>query len=142
MIERVGGIRTPGDNFRLQGRRRRTNVPAPRSPHVRVWPPIVRFYDDENNLDMDEVRVPPERRKTYSPNPVFHTAETAFADRLIIEVTTVRGTVLHVSPTTEKCAVYFRISETLLLQCCNGVVSFIDFDFLDEKVNLIFVGCA
>lgn len=129
VLEHVAGIKTPGDNFRLQGgRRRRTNVPPPTDPTARVWPPIVRFYDDDNNLGVDlldtgAVRVPPEKRKTYSVNPGYYDSAAAAAAKLRVRVASVRGTFIGEFSSSCECANYFQVGESLLLQCCNGVVS-------------------
>ena len=91
IIERVGGVRTPGA-LRRDIRSTKNKVAAPRLPNVRIWPPIVRFYDDDNNLDVTSgVRVPPEQRKTYEVNVNFHDTLDAIREGLRIHCLTFKG---------------------------------------------------
>ena len=90
VVERVGGAPTAATSQQLRARRRKGGVAPPRSPHVICWPPAVRFYDDDNDLDWGQQRVPPALRKTYEANAQYHDAASAAKAKLNIEVT-VRG---------------------------------------------------
>ena len=106
VVESVGGVRTRDELLRLSARRGKSKaVPPPVSPNVRVWRTVVRFYDDDNNLDVahlpqhqgvreggDRVRVPPEQRKIYEVNADFYSAAAAIRAGLSIRSQTERGT--------------------------------------------------
>jgi hypothetical protein len=89
-------VRTPGDLVTTEGRRigRRGFVKNPLKAGVITWPPAVRFYDDEHNLDHDITmgdRVPPECRKMYQLNGFYKDAVAAVKEGLRVRSITARG---------------------------------------------------
>lgn len=112
--EFVGGVQTSGDHhYRwLAGSGRKVKqVPIPSNAQARVWPAVVRYYDDENNFNVEAddtqhtvdesndkraeescyIRVPADLRKTYRVNAQYCDVATAAKEGWGIQSTTTRG---------------------------------------------------